>query len=187
MTDQSLQEAWSQSRTMENADFVPQQRGSVHPHIKVTSGRHLPTHVTPSPEYPVKHLQSKDPLVLVQLASAWQLSISVWHSSISVEMFGVLLSGWIWLYSETCSFPGSSVITFISVFVGVERIVKRRHALCHFCSWISTGSVLALVLESIISGWQSEEKNKALSLQVYRISSPYFSKHVFIKILFQNQ
>lgn len=62
---------------MENADFVPQQRGSVHPHIKVTSGRHLPTHVTPSPEYPVKHLQSKDPLVLVQLASAWQLSISV--------------------------------------------------------------------------------------------------------------
>lgn len=56
-----------------------------------------------------------------------------------------------------------------------------------FAHDLTTGLVLALVLESIISGWQSEEKNKALSLQVYRISSPYFSKHVFIKILFQNQ
>lgn len=28
----------------------------------------LPTHVTPSPENPVRHVQWKDPLVLVQLA-----------------------------------------------------------------------------------------------------------------------
>lgn len=54
----------------------------------------LPVHVTPSPEYPRRHAQWNDPLVLVQLASAWQLW-ALWllcwitkrcsrHSSISV-------------------------------------------------------------------------------------------------------
>ena len=43
----------------------------------------LPLQMTPSPEYPVWHVQWNDPLVLVQFASTWQLSIFVAHSSIS--------------------------------------------------------------------------------------------------------
>ena len=39
--------------------------------------------MTPSPEYPVWHMQEKDPLVFVQLASTWQLSDPVVHSSMS--------------------------------------------------------------------------------------------------------
>lgn len=33
----------------------------------------LPVQLTPSPEYPIWHVQKNDPLVLEQLASAWQL------------------------------------------------------------------------------------------------------------------
>ena len=43
----------------------------------------LPLQMTPSPEYPVWHVQWNDPLVLVQLASMWQLSMFVAHSSMS--------------------------------------------------------------------------------------------------------
>jgi len=39
--------------------------------------------VTPSPMYPAKHAQLKDPMVLVQVAPTSQLSVSVVHSSIS--------------------------------------------------------------------------------------------------------
>ena len=41
--------------------------------------------MTPSPEYPVWHVQKKDPLVLEQLASAWQLCAPEVHSSISTK------------------------------------------------------------------------------------------------------
>lgn len=41
---------------------------------------YLPSHVTPSPEYPVWHAQKNDPLVLVQLAWLWQLWAKSWYS-----------------------------------------------------------------------------------------------------------
>ena len=42
---------------------------------------HLLTHVTPSPEYPVWHVQWNDPLLFVQLESKWQLCARCWYLS----------------------------------------------------------------------------------------------------------
>ena len=44
----------------------------------------IPTHETPSPEYPKWHVQWNDPLVLVQLASRWQL-FSRWPYSFGIS------------------------------------------------------------------------------------------------------
>ena len=43
----------------------------------------LPVQVTPFPWYPVKQAQVKDPLMLVQVAAEWQLSVLRTHSLIS--------------------------------------------------------------------------------------------------------
>lgn len=50
-----------------------------------------PTHVSPSPEYPVRHVQWNDPLVFVQFESAWQLSVLMAHSSISERYYSTFL------------------------------------------------------------------------------------------------
>ena len=47
----------------------------------------LPAQAEPFPLYPVIHLQVKPPLVLVQFAREWQLSIFDEHSSISKAKF----------------------------------------------------------------------------------------------------
>jgi hypothetical protein len=44
---------------------------------------YLPLHIFPSPEYPTRHSQRYDPLVLIQTAFAWHLWIPREHSSIS--------------------------------------------------------------------------------------------------------
>ena len=43
----------------------------------------LSVHVSPSPLYPTLHVHEKLPLVFAQVASSWQLSVSVAHSLIS--------------------------------------------------------------------------------------------------------
>ena len=48
----------------------------------------------PSPEYPVWQVQWNDPLVLVQLASRWQLSVWTEHSSMSEVQKYEKLSLW---------------------------------------------------------------------------------------------
>lgn len=45
--------------------------------------------VTPSPEYPVLQAQVKDPMVLVQVASALQSSVPSLHSSTSNNLIRV--------------------------------------------------------------------------------------------------
>ena len=51
---------------------------------------HKPEQLTPSPVKPTLQVQKKDPYVLVQVASAWQLCVSNVHSLLSEsqeEMF----------------------------------------------------------------------------------------------------
>ena len=51
----------------------------------VTHHWYIPVHLTPDPSHPVKQVQSKLPILFVQLASLAQLSIPNAHSSISSQ------------------------------------------------------------------------------------------------------
>ena len=76
--------------------------------IKKTEVLFSPVQLTPSPEYPGLQVHTKDPLVFLQLAFAWQLCFPASHSFISAKK----KSGTEWLklisfffHSNYCGLP----------------------------------------------------------------------------------
>ena len=53
-----------------------------------TKKNYLPVQVTPSPVQPELQAHLNDPMVFVQVACAWQLSVSLAHSLISKDKSG---------------------------------------------------------------------------------------------------